>query len=87
MLWQCALLPSQRLRKAWGSLSSVLDSASSASLARTSAGGAGRVRHGSVWPDPAVAAIMAELAIWVGWSVLQQARHELRTADLPAAPT
>lgn len=35
---------------------------------------------GSSWPDLAVAAVMAGLAISGGWSVLQQARHELANA-------
>ena len=33
---------------------------------------------GSAWPDLAVAAVMAGLAIWGGWSVARQARQELR---------
>lgn len=33
---------------------------------------------GTAWPDLAVAAIMAGLAITSGWAVLQQARRELR---------
>ncbi|HYW56618.1 MAG TPA: cation transporter [Polaromonas sp.] len=33
---------------------------------------------GSALPDLAVAAVMAGLAIWGGWSVVQQARQELR---------
>jgi Co/Zn/Cd efflux system component len=33
---------------------------------------------GSAWPDLAVAAIMAGLAITSGWAVLRQARQELR---------
>ena len=32
---------------------------------------------GSAWPDLAVAAVMAGLAIWGGWSVVQHARREL----------
>jgi Co/Zn/Cd efflux system component len=32
---------------------------------------------GSAWPDLAVAATMASLAIWGGWSVIQHARLEL----------
>jgi Co/Zn/Cd efflux system component len=32
---------------------------------------------GTAWPDLAVAAGMAGLAIWGGWSVIQHARHEL----------
>lgn len=36
---------------------------------------------GSAWPDLAVAAVMAALALTAGWSVLRQARSELaRTA-------
>ena len=35
---------------------------------------------GSAWPDLGVAAVMGGLAIWGGWSVMQQARRELRTA-------
>lgn len=34
---------------------------------------------GTAWPDLAVAAGMAGLAIWGGWSVIQHARHELQT--------
>lgn len=34
----------------------------------------------SAWPDLAVAAVMATLAVTAGWSVWRQARHELRTA-------
>lgn len=37
---------------------------------------------GSAWPDLAVAAVMGGLAIWGGWSVMQQARHELRASRL-----
>jgi len=40
---------------------------------------------GSAWPDLAVAAVMASLAIWGGWSVVQQARGELtavRTSEI-----
>jgi Co/Zn/Cd efflux system component len=33
---------------------------------------------GSAWPDLAVAAVMAGLAIWGGWAVARQARQELR---------
>jgi Co/Zn/Cd efflux system component len=33
---------------------------------------------GTVWPDLAVASIMAALAIHAGWSVIRHARHELR---------
>lgn len=36
---------------------------------------------GSAWPDLAVAAIMATLAIHGGWSVLRQARRELSHAQ------
>ena len=32
---------------------------------------------GTAWPDLAVAAAMAGLAMWGGWSVIQEARHEL----------
>ena len=42
---------------------------------------------GSAWPDLAVAAVMGSLAIWGGWSVMRQARQELRTAHLPHTPT
>lgn len=35
---------------------------------------------GSSWPDLAVAAVMAGLAISGGWSVWRQARHELASA-------
>jgi Co/Zn/Cd efflux system component len=35
---------------------------------------------GSAWPDLAVAAVMGGLAIWGGWSVMRQARHELRVS-------
>lgn len=38
---------------------------------------------GSAWPDLAVAAVMGCLAIWGGWSVMRQARHELRVSRLP----
>lgn len=41
---------------------------------------------GSAWPDLAVAAVMASLAIWGGWSVLQQARRELRAGRLSHTP-
>jgi Co/Zn/Cd efflux system component len=41
---------------------------------------------GSAWPDLGVAAVMGGLAIWGGWSVMQQARRELRTVQLPSAP-
>jgi len=34
---------------------------------------------GSAWPDLAVAAGMAGLAIWGGWSVIRHARFELNT--------
>jgi Co/Zn/Cd efflux system component len=34
---------------------------------------------GTAWPDLAVAAGMAGLAIWGGWSVIQHARHELKS--------
>jgi len=37
---------------------------------------------GSAWPDLAVAAVMGSLAIWGGWSVMQQARRELRASRL-----
>lgn len=37
---------------------------------------------GSAWPDLAVAAVMGGLAIWGGWSVMQQARRELRASRL-----
>ena len=33
---------------------------------------------GSAWPDLAVAAVMVGLALWGGWTVVQQARRELR---------
>jgi Co/Zn/Cd efflux system component len=35
---------------------------------------------GTAWPDLLVAAVMACLAIWGGWSVLRQARGELAPA-------
>jgi Co/Zn/Cd efflux system component len=38
---------------------------------------------GSAWPDLAVAAVMGGLAIWGGWSVMRQARHELRVSRSP----
>lgn len=37
---------------------------------------------GSAWPDLAVAAVMGSLAIWGGWSVMQQARRELSASRL-----
>ena len=40
----------------------------------------------SAWPDLAVAAVMASLALWGGWCVVQQARQELlssRSAQNP----
>lgn len=37
---------------------------------------------GSAWPDLAVAAVMGSLAIRGGWSVMRQARHELRASRL-----
>ncbi|MDP3356228.1 MAG: cation transporter [Polaromonas sp.] len=40
---------------------------------------------GSAWPDLAVAAVMGSLAIWGGWSVMQQARRELRASRLSRA--
>ena len=40
----------------------------------------GVVGTGTVWPDLAVAAVMAYLAITGGWSVLRQARGELTSA-------
>ena len=33
---------------------------------------------GTAWPDLAVAGAMAGLAMWGGWSVIQEARHELK---------
>ncbi len=33
---------------------------------------------GTAWPDLAVAAVMGTLAVTSGWSVLRQARHELK---------
>jgi Co/Zn/Cd efflux system component len=33
---------------------------------------------GSAWPDLVVAAGIASLAVWGGWSVIQHARHELK---------
>lgn len=41
---------------------------------------------GALWPDLAVAAVMASLAIAGGWSVMQQARRELAIAA-PASAT
>lgn len=40
---------------------------------------------GSAWPDLAVAAAMAALALSGGWSVLRQARGELSSADAAQA--
>lgn len=40
----------------------------------------------SAWPDLAVAAVMASLAIWGGWSVMRQARRELRAGRLLQKP-
>jgi Co/Zn/Cd efflux system component len=40
----------------------------------------------SAWPDLAVAAVMASLAIWGGWSVVRQARRELRAGRLSQKP-
>jgi Co/Zn/Cd efflux system component len=37
---------------------------------------------GTAWPDLAVAAGMAGLAIWGGWSVIQHARLELKAVEL-----
>jgi cation diffusion facilitator family transporter len=34
---------------------------------------------GSAWPDLLVAAVMATLALWGSWTVMSQARSELRT--------
>jgi Co/Zn/Cd efflux system component len=42
---------------------------------------------GNAWPDLAVAAVMGSLAIWGGWSVMQQARQELQTSRLPITRT
>jgi Co/Zn/Cd efflux system component len=39
---------------------------------------------GSAWPDLAVAAVMGVLALTASWSVVRQARHELRPAALQA---
>ena len=39
---------------------------------------------GSAWPDLAVAAVMGVLALTAAWSVVRQARHELRPAALQA---
>ncbi|HMN94611.1 MAG TPA: cation transporter, partial [Hydrogenophaga sp.] len=44
------------------------------------AAAAGVFGTGSAWPDLAVAAIMALLAISAGWSVVRQARGELSSA-------
>lgn len=41
---------------------------------------------GSAWPDLAVAAVMASLALWGGWSVVQQARRELLSSRSPQNP-
>lgn len=41
---------------------------------------------GSAWPDLAVAAVMASLAIWGGGSVMLQARRELRAGRLSQKP-
>ena len=45
----------------------------------------GVVGTGSAWPDLAVAAIMAVLALSGGWSVLQHARRELAQENQAAA--
>jgi Co/Zn/Cd efflux system component len=37
---------------------------------------------GSAWPDLVVAAGMASLAVWGGWSVIQHAMLELKTVEL-----
>ena len=39
---------------------------------------------GSGWPDLAVAAVMGTLALTAAWSVVRQARHELRPVALHA---
>jgi Co/Zn/Cd efflux system component len=39
---------------------------------------------GSAWPDLAVAAVMGVLALTASWSVVRQARYELRPAALQA---
>lgn len=41
---------------------------------------------GNAWPDLLVAAVMGVLALSAAWSVLRQAREELRTVQLPATP-
>ncbi len=46
---------------------------------------AGVFGTGSVWPDLAVAAIMAGLALWASGQILVHARRELIAADLPAS--
>ena len=46
----------------------------------------GVVGSGSAWPDLAVAAGMAALALHGGWSVLRQARQELAQARPATAP-
>ena len=51
------------------------------------AAAAGVFGTGSAWPDLAVAAIMALLAISAGWSVVRQARGELRSAQPGSAVT
>ena len=41
---------------------------------------------GSAWPDLAVAAVMATLALSAGWQVVRQARAELAGEPLPPQP-
>lgn len=41
---------------------------------------------GSAWPDLAVAAVMATLALSAGWQVVRQARAELAGLPLPPQP-
>lgn len=41
---------------------------------------------GTLWPDVIVAAIMAGLSITGGWSILRQARLEMRSVDRAIAP-
>ena len=47
---------------------------------------AGVFGTGSAWPDLAVAAVMATLALSAGWQVVRQARAELTGVPLPPRP-
>ncbi len=46
---------------------------------------AGVFGTGSVWPDLAVAAIIAGLALWASGQILVHARRELNVAEIAAA--